>query len=530
MPRSRCRPFLSWGRAVCVGVRPEHGADKVVSMRPAGQPALFAPDQPVSPCLVDWHEAFAGLDPALSRPFTLRFDRDPYPPVIERLRLPVRPEPRDRRLCELYLSARINNVLCTAGASRVRIESEAGLDAGILAAVKTNLLERRDAFSNMSLHFLHGLIETVFGDRLTIAAGIGPAADSDPGPDDGAAWAAPAAPSSAVRPGTALAINIGQHLTSWGLVRLAADGSAAVTDLSRRETCPGGAPCCLTSEMPGIMAEIRSRLGAAAAAVDAVGISLAATVLEGVVRPVAEFGLFAVCPPSALPTAATRLLDACRSTFPNRPAAMLNDAKAQALFAFHHAGGRQAARGGHMLAVRLGACPCLHCLDAHGQSAPGFDEYGWLVTRACQEQPGQPLFSTPRLPLSHYGVAAAAHELGLLARYNLGVEEAIPFFYGRLLSSDPLASHEAARVYGVLGAHLAMLAAEIHRHRPLGAVMVLGSRANHLDMAAFTAMSDGFEAFAAGRALVPGRVGRVLLADASAKAGLVGAARTALAS
>lgn len=498
-------------------------------MRPATSPTLFTPNQPISPYFVDWRQAFAALDPAVSGPAEIWFDRGPYPPVVERLRLPGCPDARDRRLVELHLSALINNVVSTAGAKRASIRAEAGFDDGILAAVRFNLLARLDSFSNMSLQFLHGLIESVFGAPLVIDA------DADQVEAlrqwDQTAAEAPLPPPTALpaRPGTALAINIGQHLTSWGLVRLEACGEATITGLSRRETCPGGTSCCLIEEIGGIVAEVRRHLGASAECVAAVGIAVAATVMDGVVRPVADFGLFATCPPPLLAEATALLAQTCREAFPGRPTAVLNDAKAQALYAFHHAKGRQAAGGGHMLAVRLGACPCVHCLDAGGGSAPGFDEYGWLVTRACPVQPGMPLFSTPRLPLSHYGVATAAHELGLLTHHNLDVEEAIPFFHDRLLGHDPLARREAADVYGILGAHLAMLAAEIHCRRPIGAVMVLGSKANRLDAPVFAAMRDGYAAFAAGRALVPGQADLVLLEDASARAGLIGAARAALA-
>jgi len=118
--------------------------------------------------------------------------------------------------------------------------------------------------------------------------------------------------------------------------------------------------------------------------------------------------------------------------------------------------------------------------------------------------------------------------MGLLARHHLDIEEAIPFFHNRLLGNDPRARHEAAAVYGILGAHLAMLAAEIHRHRPIGAVMVLGSQTNRLDAPVFAAMRDGYAAFAAKRPLVPGQAKLVLVEDASARAALIGAARTAL--
>ncbi|MYL82092.1 hypothetical protein GTA51_02930 [Desulfovibrio aerotolerans] len=498
-------------------------------MPPATSPTLFVPNQPISPYITDWHQAFAALDPAVSAPAEIWFDRGPYPPVVERVRLPCCPDARDRRLVELHLSALINNVLCTAGAKRVSIQARAGFDARLLAAVRGNLLLRPDTFSNMSLSFLHGLIESVLGTALSIDAEseqiqalrlLDRAVAQIPNPS---------ASEKPLRPGTALAVNIGQHLTRWGLVRFAADGGATVLGLSRRETSPDGTPRCLTDEIREILAAIRSSLGAAAATVSAVGISLAVTVLDGIVRPVPDFGLFATCPELSCNQATDLLVAAGQEAFPGRPVSVVNDAKAQALYAFHDAGGGLAAGGRHLLAVRLGACPCVHCLDGNGHSVPAFDEYGWLVTAACAPQSGGPLFSTLRFPLSHYGVAAAAHELGLLATHHLDIEEAIPFFHKRLLGNDPLACHEAAAVYGILGAHLAMLAAEIHRRRPIGAVVVLGSQTNRLDAPVFAAMRDGYAAFAAKRPLVPDQARLVLVKDASARAGLIGAARLALA-
>ena len=522
--RMQASPGPCFGRAPLA----EGGTDKAVFMLCDLSLDLFAPDRPISPYLVDWRQAFADLDPAASAPAALFFDRGPYPPVIEHLRLPLAPDARGRRLIELHLSALINNVVCTAGAKRVTLAADPGPDPAILAAVRTNLLLHLDNFSNMSLYFLHGLIESVFGVGLAIdaAAGRPDALLREQVPGSTSAAGSDAAPP--FRPGLALAINIGQHLTSWGLVRLTADGGCQIMDLTRRKTCPAGTHCCLTDEIDSIVAAAKQSLGPAAAAVEAVGLAVAATVLGGVVRPVAGFGLFATCPGTTLGRAAEAIGQAVAEAFPGRPSAVINDAKAQALFAYHHGGGGQAAGDDHLLTVRLGACPCVHVLDANGQSAPGFDEYGWLVTQACPPQPGAALFATPRLPLSHYGLALAAHDMGLLARYGLGIEEAIPFFHGRLTGPDPQAAREAAGVYGILGAHLAMLAAEIHRTRPIGAIMVPGSRANRLDEAAFTAMRAGFEAFALGRPLVPQEARLILIEDASVEGGLVGAARAAL--
>ncbi|HML55769.1 MAG TPA: hypothetical protein PKC79_16865 [Solidesulfovibrio magneticus] len=501
------------------------GTDQAVSMLCDPCRDLFAVDQAASPYLVDWSQAFADLDPTQAAPVALVFKRSPYPDVVERWLLPDLADPRARRIVELHLSARLNNVLSIAGAHGVEMITRRHPDAALLAAVRRNLLTGLDDFSNMSLYFLHGLVQSAFGRDLSINArqtdGSLPEARGHGGATGGSK-------PRLARPGLALAVNIGQHLTSWGLVRLTQNGGCVVERLFRRETCLDLTRCCLTAEIADILAAVRSDLGQAADGVEAVGISLAATVMEGRPLPVAQFGLFAACSQGELDHAATAIAEATSRAFPGRPAALVNDGRAQALFAFHFAGGKAAAGGGHLLALRLGACPCVHCLDADGHSPPGFDEFGWLAIRAVPSRPGGPLFSTPRHPLSHYGLAAAAHELGLLTRYGLGIEDAIPFFHGRLTSDDPEAAREAAGIYRILGAHLAMLAAEVHAHRPLGAIMVMGSQANRLEGRAFAAFSDGYAAFAAGRPLVPATARRILVEEASAEAGLVGAAFAAL--
>ena len=519
-PPAMSGPWFGPGPSMAVGT------DQAVSMLCDPCRDLFAADQAASPYLVDWSQAFADLDPTQATPIALVFKRSPFPDVVERWLLPDLSNPRARRIAELHLSARLNNVLSLAGAHGVEIVSESHHDAGLLDAIRHNIFARLDDFSNMSLYFLHGLVQSAFGRNLSI----------DARQTDGSLPEAQAHGSAAsgekpgqARPGLALAVNIGQHLTSWGLIRLTPDGGCAVARLFRRETYHDLTRCCLTAEFADILAAVRSDLGQAADDIEAVGLSLAATVMDGRPLPVAEFGLFAACSPWELERTATAIPEAASRAFPGRPAVLVNDGRAQALFAFHFAGGKAATGDGHLLTLRLGACPCVHCLDAEGDSPPGFDEYGWLAIRACPSRPGGALFSTPRHPLSHYGLAAAAHELGLLAHYGLGIEDATPFFHARLLGDVPEAAREAAGVYRILGAHLAMLAAEIHAYRPLGAIMVMGSQANRLDGPAFAALSDGYATFAAGRPLVPAQARRILIEEASAEAGLVGAAYAALA-
>ena len=502
------------------------GTDQAVSMLCDPCRDLFAADQAASPYLVDWSQAFADLDPAQATPVALVFKRSPFPDVTERWLLPDLADPRARRIAELHLSARLNNVLSLAGAHGVEIITPSSPDAALLAAVRHNLFARLDDFSNMSLYFLHGLVQSAFGRALSIDASQ---TDGSLPEARGHGGASGRGKSGQARPGLALAVNIGQHLTSWGLIRLTEDSGCVVERLFRRETHHDLTRCCLTAEIADILAAVRSDLGQTADGVESVGVSLAATIMDGRPLPVSEFGLFAACLQGELDRAVTAIPEAAARAFPGRPAVLGNDGQAQALFAFHFAGGKAAAGDGHLLTLRLGACPCVHCLDADGDSPPGFDEYGWLAIRACPSRPGGPLFSTPRHPLSHYGLAAAAHELGLLTHYGLGIEDAIPFFHARLVGDVPEAAREAAGVYRILGAHLAMLAAEIHAHRPLGAIMVMGSQANRLDGPAFAAVSDGYAAFAAGRPLVPAKARRILIEEASAEAGLVGAAYAALA-
>ena len=136
-------------------------------------------------------------------------------------------------------------------------------------------------------------------------------------------------------------------------------------------------------------------------------------------------------------------------------------------------------------------------------------------------------FSTIRLYLSYYGVAIIAHELGLLEKYNVLPESALPFFYEQLFSEDPTRIYDAECIYAVLGAHIAMFAAEINRRRPLATVVLLGSRANKINELVFSAMQDGFEAFFDKHPLVA-PIEFVLIEDASAQSGLVGVAYATL--
>ena len=187
----------------------------------------------------------------------------------------------------------------------------------------------------------------------------------------------------------------------------------------------------------------------------------------------------------------------------------------------------QAAPGMHLLSLRLGACPCVQCLDAHGEASPGFNEYGWVITTLDVRPAAKKHAITIHRYLAYYGIAVIAHELGLLEKYNVHPEQAALFFHGMLSASNALARHEAKNVYRRLGAHVAMLACEIHRHRPLGAVMLLGAEAVGIDRLAFSSLYEGFYDFMHRHALQGCGLKFLFAQDASAKASLVGVAHAA---
>jgi hypothetical protein len=495
----------------------------------------------VSPYLQDWHQAFAALDPGDCVPFELWFDRGPYPPMVERVRIPRVPTARGRQAVVRHLSVLINNMLCVHGARKVSIVSgEAELPLKILAGVQADLFQRVDSFSDMSLLFLHALMEGIFQTGFTMDTDRSHAAilrrelSEQPPPPRGRSG-------QEMWQGTALALNIGQRLTSWGLVEFNGRGQFGVRRFTRLDTTPAGPERSFASVFESLLAGIGHDLGDRIRDIEAVGISIAGTVVSGKLQPVREFGLFAGCAPDGLSGLDERLRRICQAHFPDRPVTLINDGEAQAQFAFHYAGGRQASAGTvsnvssgqagpekHLLSLRLGACPCIHVLDAEGQSPPGVHEYSWLITSFGQKASSDIPCRAIRFPLSFYGVAAIAHELGLLEKYQVDPLEAMFVFPEMLLSDDPAQRNDAESVYRLLGAHVAMLACEIHRHRPLGAITLLGSRANHIDPTVFPLMREGFSAFIAGHARHLGGIAFILVQDASSRAGIVGAAHVAL--
>ena len=66
------------------------------------------------------------------------------------------------------------------------------------------------------------------------------------------------------------------------------------------------------------------------------------------------------------------------------------------------------------------------------------------------------LFTTTSAYIAHSGIGRIAWELALLKKYALEPEQAIPFFYDKLLSNNQLEVRDAQKIYFVLGAHIAM--------------------------------------------------------------------------
>lgn len=493
--------------------------------------AVFPPGRPVSPYPAVWRRHFASLDPALSVPVTLWCDRGSEPPLAVSTRVPLCPNPREKRLSELHVAALLNNALCVHGAASASIVSpRQAVAAWLRDAVLRLFVLPQAPFSTMPLDFLHGLIRQVFRRDFRL--------DADP--EHGARLrekqretpAACAGDPAMPRPGLALAVNIGLHLTSLALVRVEADGRFSVEGLSRRKSAPEGK----VPELPDVLAAIRDAAKGLAAtageALDAVGVGIAATAVHGRVLPVPGYGLFTGEGPRTPETVAALLQSFTREVAGNCPLAVVNDGLAQAVFAHRHGGeapGPTPARlPGDLLSVRLGACPAVHRLDPCGRTTAGFHEYGWCVTRYRAANATEGCFTTIHPYLSYAGVAMVAQELGLLRKRRVSPDAAGTFFRDALEADDPGLRQDAAHVYGILGAHLAMLADALHGDRPLAAIRLLGSRANRLDSAAFAAMADGFAAFASPHSLGLEDVELTLLQETSAIAGLVGAAHTAL--
>jgi hypothetical protein len=496
-------------------------------MRNAPPSAFFSSRRPVAPYLVDWHQAFATLDPVQSLPLTLHFDRGPDAPIQESLRIPNSADPYVKQRVSMYLSVLINNVLCMFGAKSVRIESSgAAMDKDIVSSVRQSILLAPDSLTNSSLDFIHQLIEKVYAATFAIEIDSNHAAAR---PDRERSDHATARRSLGQRPeGSVLAINIGQYLTSIAVVRLDAQHGYQLERFTRLETWP-------RHEQPGfprlwldILTRASEVVGQDLGNIDAIALSIAATVANGGIIPVEAYGLFSFCSQEELDQTNAMVIRTCGERFPGLPVTIVNDAEAQSLFAFTFGKKETDGSPGHVLSLRLGACPCIRCLDQDGFSEPGIHEYGWLATKRNTNKMFTGFFSTTKPYLTHYGVPYIAWELSLLEKYAIHPEQAIPFFHDKLLQGNPSEMYDARTVYFVLGAHMAMLAAEVHRHRPLGRIMMHGSRRNKIDDLTFDAMRQGFYAFSAKHGLSLEHIGLACLEDSSAHAGLVGAALAAL--
>lgn len=492
---------------------------------------LFAAGRAIPPYLPLWRRTFAGLPPTRSVPVELWFDRGPRPPLVERLRLPLPAGNLDRQLAGLFVAVLINNALCSHGAASVAV---AAPDRRLTRALGQVVRQRLDLdwppLSGMSPRFLLQLNEQLFGTAFSL----------DDDPDHVAALRQEAArpadatvaqPAGPKRPGCALAVNIGQHLIRVGLVRLDAAGRCSVSGLTYQKTWPEGAGHGLADIWQRARAAAQP-LVAATDSIEALGVSLAATVTDGLVRPVAHCGLFKTCSTADLAMAAALPAAFAQALVPGKPFSLINDGEAQALFAYHHGGpngtaGRTPQDG--LLSVRLGACPAVRRLDATGRPTPGIHEYGCLITRHTPGFDTGGLFGTVHPYLSHYGVAAVAQELGLLEKYRLDSEATIPFFHDALRANEVGCAQDARHLYGVLGAHLALLVSELARHAPLSTVRLLGSRTNRFDTDSFQAVAAGFARFDAAYGLGLTGMALELLEESSAIAGLVGAAHAVLA-
>jgi len=493
--------------------------------------AVFPPGRPISPYPAVWRRHFASLDPARSAPVTIWCDRGSEPPFSVSTRVPLCPNPWEKRLAELHVAALLNNALCVHGAASASIVSpRRDVAAWLCDAALRRLVLPQEPFSTMPLDFLYGLVRQVFRQDFRLDAD--PAHGARLREKERKAPAACVGEPATPRPGLALALNIGLHLTSLALVRVEADGRFAVEGLSRRKSAPEGK----VPSLPDVLAAIRDAAKALAAtageALDALGVGIAATAVHGRILPVPGYGLFTEDGLRTPETVAALLQGFAREVAADRPLAVVNDGLAQAVFAHRHGGeapGPPPVRlPGDLLSVRLGACPAVHRLDPCGRTAAGFHEYGWCATRYLAANATEGCFTTIHPYLSYAGVAMVAQELGLLRKRRVPHDAAAAFFRDALEAGDPGLRQDAAHVYGVLGAHLAMFADALHGDRPLATIRLLGSRANSLDAVAFAAMADGFAAFASNHGLGLTGVELTLLQDTSAIAGLVGAAHAAL--
>lgn len=494
----------------------------------AHQTDFFSPGRPPAAYLASWHQGFAALDASQSQPLELHFDRGVDAPIVERVRIPICPNSHVKHIIAMYLAVLINNVLCTFGAKSVHLATpDVAIGREYLQYIRQSILHVDSCVSDKSFLFIRRLIEQVYGAPLAFEAIRMHDRQIEPTPRPVSASAASPALPGLWPQGSALAVNIGQHLTGFALVRLGRTGYQ-LENFSRVPTWPEGECPDFPHLWERILKNLGGTVGNAPQAIDAVAVSIAATVARGNILPVAEFGLFAQSAPEELAQTNALLVRTCGERFPGCPITITNDAEAQALFAFAVCDEETRSTGGNFLSLRLGACPSIRCLDAQGSPEPGIHEYAWLATKRNTTRIIEGLFTTTSAYLSHYGIGRIAWELGLLEKYSIDPEQAIPFFYNKLLSNKASEVHDAQKIYFVLGAHIAMVAFEVHRHRPLGTVALHGSRTNKIDDLVFEVIRNGFYAFSAKTHLPFEGIDFCCLEDTSAVAGLVGAAMAAL--
>ena len=324
-------------------------------------------------------------------------------------------------------------------------------------------------------------------------------------------------------PASILAINIGLHLTSVAMVRFDEQGGYSLSRLHRQESWP--APAAGFDRIwEQALAAARQAISGQTSPPDGIALSLAGPVRAGSVIALSGFGLYAGSGPRELADLDAAMRHSLDTAFPGLPVTYINDAEAQALFAFATCDREPETEGEYFLSLRLGACPCVRPLNFRGQAEPGTHEYGWLATRRNLYPFLPGLFGTIIPYLTYHGPGFIAQELALVAKYGLDDTEVIPFFHDRLLHGSPEQRRDAAAIYRVLGSHLAMLAAEIHRQTPLATITLLGSHTTRIDTPSFAAIAQGYDAFCARHHLAIARTSLRCLENASAQAGLVGAA------
>ena len=487
---------------------------------------FFITDARTLPYLSLWHQAFAPEQGSQGPLVELWFDRHDAPPLCEAVRLPERVDARTLEMTALYLAALINNKLCVWGAGRVSLVTrDEALEHDLLQRVLDLFLYRAERFSDLSLFFIFSLIEQRYGGCLVI--------DADREQVDRLARLARepvTSPAPLRRPGrhTVLAVNIGQHKTACGLVTLDGAGGYALSRTQRQETWLEDVPHCYPDVAGQTMQTLAQQLGPLPPEVEAVCISLANPVIDGVPYGVSRVGLCATCTKESAADLGRSLRGAAQAAFPGLPVSLVNDAAAQGLFASRFCQDEPEPDGPgystNLLSIRFGACPSVSYIDAAGRNIPRMNEYGWLVTTIHGDHEAGPVLSTISRYLSFYGMDSIAQELGLSEKYGVEQQDAPACFHAFFTGEDAGRQRDAFNIYYVLGAHIAMLAHEIQRDTPVRHVQLLGSKANQLDEPVFTAIWNGFADFIDRHALPFDGVDFTLAEGTSAYASLVGAA------